>query len=65
MSLQCFVYSGKLHQGKKSFFLFFPSISNVYPASHDVPDGCGRSVCLDGVLTGVRQGNTVTSMKES
>lgn len=46
------------------FSSFLPSICNVYPASHDVPQGCGRSVCLDGVLTGVREGNTVPSVKE-
>lgn len=40
-------------------------IGNIYPASHDVPDGGRWSVCLDGSLTGVREGNLVTSMKKS
>lgn len=45
-------------------YWYWPSI-NVYPAAHDVPDGCGGSVCLDGVLTGVRQGNSVAGVKQS
>lgn len=36
----------------------------IYPATHDVPEGCGRGVCLDGVLTGVRQRHLVASVKE-
>lgn len=37
----------------------------TYPATHDVPEGRRRSVRLDGVLTGVRQGHSVTGVKES
>lgn len=46
-------------------FFFLPSVSNVYPASHDVPERCRWSVCLDGVLTGVREGNAVASVQQS
>lgn len=37
----------------------------TYPASHDVPESCRGRICLDGVLTGVRQGHLVASVKES
>jgi len=37
----------------------------MYPASHDVPDDCRRSIRLDCVFTGVREGNPVASVKES
>lgn len=41
-----------------------PLASVCYPASHHVPEDGGRSVRLDGVLTSVRQGDSVAGVQQ-